>query len=119
MTYFIELTYPPISNGKVQELLLDASFNIVSNETIAEGVNITITDPRVVLYGGTLRNKYIIHNLSGVNIAFQNAQPMGGSLTLTVPLSNISQTQYIYHNLPPGASFRMDENDINYPIFPR
>ena len=118
-TYFMELTYPPISDGKVQELLLDASFNIISNTTIAEGVNMTIANPKVVLYGGTPRNKYIIHNISGVNIGFQNAQPMGSSLKIDIPLSNISQTQYVYHNLPPGASFQMNKNDANIPSFPR
>ena len=63
--------------------------------------------------------EYIIHNISGIDIAFENARPMGGSLTLTVPLDNVSKTQYIYHNLPPGASFQLDERDINYSVFPR
>jgi len=110
---------PPISNGKVQELLLDASFNLESNETIAEGVNITVANPRIVLYSGTPQNEYVIRNLSGIDIAFQNAQPMGGSIKIEIPLDNISRTQYIYHNLPPGASFQIDENDIKHPIFPR
>jgi hypothetical protein len=123
-TYFMELTYPPISSGKVQETLLDASFNIISNKTIAEGVNMSIVDPRVRLYGGTPRNKYITHNISGVNIAFQYARPMGGSLVITAPFNlsqttqiNLSQIQYVYHNLPPGAAFKMNESDI-YPIPP-
>jgi hypothetical protein len=116
-TYFMELTYPPVTNGKVQEMLLNASFNIESNETLAEGVKVTITNPRIKLYGGTPRNEYIIHNISAINIAFQNAQPMGGSGTLIIPLDNISQTQNINYNFPPGMSFQMDENDKNHPIF--
>ena len=118
MTHFVELTYPPISNGKVQELLFDAKFDVVSDGQIAEGVNMTILNPRISVYGGMPINKYIIHNISGVNIVFQDAQPMGGSLKLTVPLDNFSQTQYVYYNLPPGASFRIDEN-MKFPVFPR
>jgi hypothetical protein len=75
--YHMELSYPPIANGKVKELLLDAQFEIVSNKPIAEGVNMTLANPRIVLYGGTPENERIIHNISEVNIAFQNAQPMG------------------------------------------
>lgn len=118
-THFLELTYPPISNGKVQELLLDASFSIVSNEPIAEGVNMTIANPQVKFYGGTPRNKDIIYNISSVNIAFQNAQPMGGSLTITVPFDDINQSKHVYHNMPPGAGFQVDGDHMNFPSFPK
>jgi hypothetical protein len=121
----MELTYPPISSGKVQETLLDASFNITSSKTMAEGVNMTIIDPRITLYGGTPIKERITRNISGVNIAFQYARPMGGSYIITVPYDfsktefiNLSQIRYVYHNLPPGAAFEMNKSDI-YPTPPR
>lgn len=126
-THFMELTYPPISNGEVQELLLDACFNVVSNKPIAVGINMTIANPRVIFYGGTPRNRAIIYNISGINIAFQNAQPMGGSLKVTVPFDinhsqlvyHINKSRHVYYNLPPGASFQVDKNYIKFPSFPR
>jgi len=118
-TYLMELTYPPISNGKIQELLLDASFSIVSDKPLAEGVNITIPNPVVKLYGGSFNNRNIIKNIRIISIAFQNAQPMGGSVAIIIPLENISQTQHVYYNLPPGASFQVNEETLKFPEFPR
>ena len=119
--YHMELTYPPITNGKVKELLLDAQFDIVSNKPMAEGVNITLANPKVLLYGGTPGNERIISNISMINIAFQNAQPMGETIELIIhfpPIPiNYSPIQQVHYNIPPGAGFQMSDSDTNHTIF--
>lgn len=119
-TLFIELPYPPISNGNVPDIILNASFNVISNETIAEKVNMTLANPRVVLYGGTPRNEYIIHNISWISIAYQNAHPMRmAKCYWTDPSRNntISPYKSAYYNEPSGAVFLINKNDLNHPIF--
>lgn len=40
----VGIMYPPVTNGQVQDLALRVRFNLTANSTIAEGVDMTVTD---------------------------------------------------------------------------
>ena len=68
-------TYPPPSNGLLQDVLLDIKFDVESNTSIAEKTNLILTNINVTLYTGTHENIHNGLNIIELDIGFQHVQP--------------------------------------------
>jgi hypothetical protein len=75
IVYQIDMIYPPpTSNGLMKDTLIEAKFCVETNETISEGVNMTITNATVYLNKEYV-NKYFNDTVWLVELSFEHAQP--------------------------------------------
>jgi hypothetical protein len=110
--YPIELTYPSTSSGQPQGVLLRVNFNLKSDKTISEGVNLNLTDITVDLFTGTEENANFAQNISWLEIGFPHAQP---AFPMQLTTTKTGKYQYYYYQSLSGASFWMGR--LNYSIF--
>jgi hypothetical protein len=110
--YKMSLLCPPASNGVARPIFLEANFNIEANKSIAEGVDIIMTNPLVILYPNNYENRLLCNEIDDVSIGFEGARISG--LYAIVGFDNITRdTRLTIYNNPPGANFRVKKSDID------
>lgn len=111
--YPMEITYPSVSQQ--QGILLDVYFNVESDKPIAEGVNVTIANPIIVLFTGTDSYKVESHNIIEVEIGFRNAQP-SFSMSMGITDKVTGQHQDFSYKTISGASLwltgKIDDKEV-------
>jgi hypothetical protein len=85
VTIPIELIYPPISNGPLENMSLKIDFNLEAKSTFAVGVNITIADINVKTYGETIpnaTNEYLSNStyFNSIIIGFWNTNYLSSTM---------------------------------------